>query len=194
MRKCDMKDANWLFSWRNDIQVHAGGRSVLELGCGQGADSQILASQGLRVVSVDLDVEALACCQPIEGCLPVNADISSSLPFRDDEFCFVLASLSLHYFSWADTLSIVQEIQRVLTDDGVLLMRVNSTQDILFGAGSGDEIEKNYYLNNGQKKRFFEMDDVRSMLNGMTITGLRHETIDRYGKDKRVWVAQATVQ
>ncbi|MBT4161082.1 MAG: class I SAM-dependent methyltransferase [Gammaproteobacteria bacterium] len=190
-RRRPMKDASWLQPWIEEIYERAAGNYVLELGCGEGLDSSILSAQGLEFISIDIDFESLTNCSQIQGCQPINADLSSKLPFPDNAFNFVLASLSLHYFSWKNTLEIVYEIRRVLTPEGMILIRVNSTKDINFGAGVGEEIEKNYYLNSERKKRFFDKTAVETVLAGMNIRSLLHETIDRYGKDKQVWVACA---
>ncbi len=191
MRHGAMKDADWLLPWVNEIKVQTNDQLLLELGCGQGADSMTLTSHGFQVVSLDLDSSALGYCRKIKGCFPIQADLSATLPFSDNTFGFVLASLSLHYFSWDDTLSIVSELKRILGQEGMLLMRVNSIEDVNFGAGIGLEIEKNYFQNNGRMKRFFEEKDVRAALAGMSILEIRHDTIDRYGKDKQVWIAHA---
>ena len=187
-----MKDAHWLEPWMNELLVHTKGKPLLELGSGGGIDSQKLTSYGFEVVSVDLRLDALAQCRAIEGCFPINADISAKFPFPDSSFSFILASLSLHYFSWRETNSIMEEIRRVLAENGMLLIRVNSTEDVNFGAGTGEEIERNYYLIDGQRKRFFERRDVELMLQGLRPGELWHETIDRYGKEKNVWVTYAT--
>jgi hypothetical protein len=49
----------------------------------------------------------------------------------------MIADLSLHYFSWDETKKIVNEIKRVLKEDGFLLVRVNSVNDTNYGAGKG---------------------------------------------------------
>lgn len=186
-----MKDANWLEPWLDEISVLADSDPVLELGCGQGRDTATLTAREIDVVSVDLDLAALAICGEIDRCLPLRTDIARMLPFRDNTFAFVLASLSLHYFAWQETTAIIGEICRVLTPGGVLLVRVNSTGDVNYGAGRGEEIEPRYSLIDGQKKRFFSKGDVESVLDGMQVDVLRHESIDRYTREKRVWLARA---
>ena len=171
--------------------MYAGSTPILELGSGRGLDTEQLTSYGFEVVATDLRVDVLRIARDFDGCYPLNVDHSSGLPFRDKSFGFVLASLCLHYFSWDKTMSIIDEISRVMVDDGMLLLRVNSTDDVNFGAGLGAEIDKNYCIFEGQKKRFFEKEDVESMLARMLIKDLWHETIDRYGQEKHVWVAQA---
>lgn len=54
---------------------------------------------------------------------------------------------SLHYFNNEAIKSIVEEIKRVLITDGYIIVRVNSVNDINYGAGNGEEIEKNFYFN-----------------------------------------------
>ena len=187
-----MKDAHWLDPGIDTIRDQTQGQALLELGCGRGADTGVLVSRGFNVVALDLNAEALNDCLVNPGCTPVRADVSATLPFADNSFRFLLASLSLHYFNWEETLAIASEIQRVLASGGMLLMRVNSTEDVNFGAGSGEALESDYFRRvNGQEKRFFKAAHVRAMLQNLTLLDIAHETIDRYGKDKNVWVAHA---
>ena len=83
------------------------------------------------------------------------------------------------------------EVKRVMTSPGLMLMRLNAVDDVNFGAGQGVELEPGFYLNNGRTKRFFDKSAVESVLDQMQIKSLEHQTIDRYGKDKQVWVVHA---
>lgn len=186
-----MKDSSWLIPWMEFIRKHAENNLLLELGCGEGLDSRVLSDHGFNVIPLDINFESLAECSEIEGCFPVQADVSARLPFPDSSFGIVLASLCLHYFDWATTLQIIADVRRVLTSTGMLLLRVNSIEDVNFGAGKGIELEQDYYLNGTRTKRFFDRPAVESILKDMHIQSLEHQTIDRYGKDKQVWVAHA---
>ena len=64
----------------------------------------------------------------------ICADHSYPLPFADAVFDGVVASLSLHYFSHAATASMICEIARVPEPRGVLVFRVNATDDVEYGA------------------------------------------------------------
>jgi len=46
----------------------------------------------------------------------------------------VVASLSLHYFSWEEALAITQGVRDVLRPGGMLLCRLNSTENQNLGA------------------------------------------------------------
>ena len=55
-----MLDDNWLDRWLAALVQRCAGRPVLELGCGDGRDSAILARAGLDVVALDRSVQSIA--------------------------------------------------------------------------------------------------------------------------------------
>jgi ubiquinone/menaquinone biosynthesis C-methylase UbiE len=88
----------WLERW-----LHLPGRNreapVLDLGCGAGDDARFLSRRGFRVVAADFSEKALEITRRrAPGTRPVLVDLTRSLPFPDDHFGAVVASLSLHYF------------------------------------------------------------------------------------------------
>ena len=93
----------------------------------------------------------------------VNGVLPEPLPFRTATFDYVVAGLSLHYFRWEDTHTIIDEIGRVLQADGALIFRVNSTEDVAHGAGRGEEVEPNLFLQQGRYKRFFTASMCREL-------------------------------
>ena len=54
----------------------------------------------------------------------------------------------------------MKEIKRILKMNGILLARVASINDFNFGAGCGDEREKNFFFEGDYTKRFFDQEDV----------------------------------
>ena len=81
-------------------------------------------------------------------------------PIDDETYSLVIADLSLQYFNNKDTIHIMNEIKRILKTDGILLARVASVNDFNFGAGVGEELEKNFYFEGDYTKRFFDLEDV----------------------------------
>jgi len=184
-------DDNWLVEWIDLIRQHADDGFVLELGSGPGRDSGILTGNGLDVVALDISLESLLICCRVENCMPVQCDLSGELPFPDNAFNVILASLSLHYFSWDTTVGILAEVKRVLSPRGMLLMRVNATDDYNFGAGQGTMLERDFYENDTRMKRFFDEESVISMLTDFNVQAAKHQAIDRYGKVKMIWEVHA---
>jgi hypothetical protein len=102
----------------------------------------------------------------------------------------VVASLSLHYFPWPETLALAQRIRDVLAPAGFLLCRLNSTNDHNYGASGHQAIDGNYYLVNGEPKRFFSEPAVRELFaSGWHVHALQEKVIQRYAHAKHVWEA-----
>lgn len=77
------------------------------------------------------------------------------MPFSDDSFELIIADLSLYYFKELDTIKILKEIRRILASGGHLIFRVNSVNDVNYGAGKGKIIEHHLYeTSDGRLKRF----------------------------------------
>jgi SAM-dependent methyltransferase len=160
---------------------------ILELGCGEGRDTAQLGKLG-DVVAVDLGEASLRLCrQSVPGAMLICADLSHRLPIRTGAFSTVVASLSLHYFSWETSRRLVAEIRRVMTRDGMLIVRVNSTRDTEHGAVGHAEIEPNFYNVAGASKRFFDRRSVLDLFGGWKIDAMEERCIMRYARPKWIW-------
>lgn len=101
------------------------GRRILDAGCGSGPLFAALRDQGAVVTGFDRSVGMLAQARRRLGAdadLRV-ADLAEPLPYPDNTFDDVIASLVLHYLrDWGPTLA---ELRRVLTGGGRLIASVN---------------------------------------------------------------------
>jgi SAM-dependent methyltransferase len=187
-----MKNDPWLDKWLELLQKKSAGGYVLELGCGNGLDTVDLLSAGCKVVAMDIEMENLVeCAASVPGADILQADIGKPLPFAKGSASVIIASLSLHYFSWDVTLQIASELKRCIKNDGLLLARFNSVNDHHYGSLSTLEIEPNFYKVGTSTKRFFDENSVRLFLQGWNIQFLKENIIDRYKKPKYVWEAMA---
>lgn len=185
------KDSDkWLDRWLEKIIGASGGKAILELGCGEGRDTQQLCDAGLQVVGWDGSKDAIdIALQRNLDCSFHIGDIRSDLPNDGVSYPAVIASLSLHYFTWEETLEVVEKIHTSLADGGLLLVRVNSTDDVNYGAIGYPEIEPNYYQVSGNAKRFFDENALETIFAVDKWNTLLREknTIYRYEKPKFVW-------
>lgn len=100
------------------------GRRVLDAGCGSGPLTAALRDRGAIVTGVDLSAAMIDLARQRLGPDAVLhvADLAGPLPFEDDCFDDVVASLSLHYLGeWAGPLV---ELRRVLRPGGRLILSV----------------------------------------------------------------------
>lgn len=184
MRIQEIADYRWLDAWQSNLK----NQTVLELGAGSGADTRLLRNQVANLTATDLTANSE---------LGIKAlDHSQPLPFRDNSFTVVIASLTLHYFSWLTTVAIIKEIKRILQPSGLLICRLNSTNDIHYGAVGYEQIEPGLFNVKGQAKRFFSEQDIQQLWQrntGWQIEACQEKQIDRYLQPKTIWEFAARV-
>src|SRR5205823_11455907 len=113
--------------------VHTRDRA-LDLGCGTGAFTALLAEAGAKPVGVEIAEAALSRAQVAHPQLKfVLAEIDGALPFEDGAFDVVWASEVIEHV--ADTAPWLSEVRRVLLPTGRLLLTTpnHPRLAILFG-------------------------------------------------------------
>jgi SAM-dependent methyltransferase len=179
----------WLSPWLPLLREHAADQPVLELGCGSGHDTATLLAAGLSVVAMDLSTEAVRQARDrAPGARFHVQDLRDPWPADATNLGGAVASLSLHYFPWHVTQQLVARIHHTLRPGGMLLCRLNSTDDHHFGASGHPAIEPHYYLVDGQPKHFFDRADIDHLFSsGWRTLSVRSPTIHRYAQPKQIW-------
>ncbi|MGE4527640.1 MAG: class I SAM-dependent methyltransferase [Rhodospirillaceae bacterium] len=179
----------WLTRWLPLLRERAGSDLLLEIGCGHGDDTAVLARAGLRVHAFDLSRVSVAVTKArVPSACVECRDIREEFPAQARELGVIVASLSLHYFSWSETQALVQRIRSTLRPGGVFLCRLNSTQDHNFGASGYPEVEPNFFLVNGATKRFFDEPSINLLFSdGWKRISLEHFVSYKYLKPKALW-------
>lgn len=150
----------WLDEYKEILESNKD-NEILDLGCGIGADTLYLIERGYNVLSCDFSNEALKSIQDnIPNSKTLYLDMMKKFPIKDNTYSLIIADLSLHYFDNETTIHIMREIKRTLKNNGILLSRVASVNDFNFGAGVGEELERNYYFEGDYTKRFFDFEDI----------------------------------
>ena len=175
---------NWLECY---MHLFRENDRIIELGCGEGFLSGFLLEKGFDVLSTDISESIL---EKLKTRIPeaetLQLDINKKLPFGDCSFNIIIADLCLHYFSETETVNIIKEVKRILTDGGYFFCRVNSDKDINYGAGEGLEIEEGFYKKNGHLKRFFSKDMVRKYFEDWKSLSVTDKTTLKYEYEKNI--------
>lgn len=92
---------------------------VLEVGCGSGDISSLVAEDTQQFIGIDPDVAAIHDAQKKYKYIDFRIGHGESLAFADNRFDLVLFTLSLHH---QDSTQALKEADRVLKNDGNLLI------------------------------------------------------------------------
>jgi SAM-dependent methyltransferase len=189
-----MQTDPWLDRWLPQIRQHAAGAPVLEIGCGSGADTATLVGAGLKVVAFDLSASAVErAAELVPKATFLVRDVREDFPDEVQGTGVVIASLSLHYFAWSETVTLFDRVRQTLRSGGLFLCRLNSTQDVNFGAAGHPEIEPHYYLVDGEPKRFFDRACVDTLVrSGWHVLSVQHMHTGKYLKPKALWELACT--
>ena len=189
-----LRSDSWLDSFSDKIALCE--TPIIDLGCGNGVDTKYLVENGKQVISCDYAPNAV---KNIKINFPELYgaecfDMRDGLPFPDNYTDLIVADLTLHYFSTLTTHRIIDDLKRVLRKGGILLFRVNSTNDINHGAGEGLEVEHHYYKSNDNcYKRFFDKEDILLFWGDWDILSLQNKMMYRYDLPKDLWEVAARV-
>jgi SAM-dependent methyltransferase len=166
----------WMPTWL-PVLVAARAQTVLDVGCGNGADAVSLAGEGFSVAALDYSAVALARARARAAANGVvvdfrQADMAVPLPYGDGHFDAVMSNVAMHMFDDRTTRHIVTEMGRVLRPGGLLLLHVNSIEDMAyrtehFGRARVQTLEADFYREmDGQTMHFFSEDYCRDILAG----------------------------
>jgi SAM-dependent methyltransferase len=110
-------------SWQR-IELEAGGRPILDAGCGTGGFLAQLAACYPNRTLFGLDVDQLACQRAAaKSALPVCSGSINALPFREGVFAAVFSADVLCHGA-VDERSAMLQFRRCLMDDGWLVVNV----------------------------------------------------------------------
>ncbi|MBD8063273.1 class I SAM-dependent methyltransferase [Oceanitalea stevensii] len=122
------------------------GRRVLDAGCGSGPLAAELLRRGAVVTGLDASPAMVELARRRLGDdVPLHVgDLAEPLPFADDSFDDVVASLVLHYLEdWSAPLA---ELRRVLRPGGRLLLSVNHPNVRVFNFPQEDYFATREYV------------------------------------------------
>lgn len=117
-----------LLEWREILRLlkPQGGEKFLDVACGGGDLSLIIAKRGCQVHGVDISVDSIKKANLLgrkEACAFLVAD-AEQLPYKDSYFDKVVCSSSIEHFS--DDGKALREMNRVLKTNGIIVLTTDS--------------------------------------------------------------------
>jgi len=116
--------------WLNDESI----KNILDLNCGGGRHSALLAQFDLNVFSSDLSMTALNQAKGLLKKRGANSNLINAnsliLPFKSSFFDAVVFWRALHVFQRDDIPKVIAEIQRIIKPGGYILFSTRSNRNI----------------------------------------------------------------
>lgn len=178
---------DWLLPWHEQLRSM---KTALDVGCGDGFETERLTSWGLAVTATDIAEQALARSRErTPAARHLLADARAMPELEHAGFDLVIAHLSLHYFDRAGTLAAFAELARVLKSGGLLLACVNADDDRNYGAPAKASAGWDLTVIDGVPKQFFsEIKLCEALGSGLyEIESLNKRSTLRYGAPKSLW-------
>jgi cyclopropane fatty-acyl-phospholipid synthase-like methyltransferase len=126
------------------------GKTLLELGCGNGRDAVFFAEKGKRVSALDLSSQAIQSLSSmdIKNAEFFNQDFSQLSNFKNIDY--VYSRFTLHSIDEETEQIVFQQLPKVLTKGGLFLLEARSLND--------DKLEKNFGIDHF--RRYLDYDET----------------------------------
>lgn len=99
------------------------GMSILDVGCGTGSHLEMYQRYKCNLYGLDLSPSMLSVARERLGnTAQLDLGDATNMPYDDKKFDLVMSMLSLHEMSPGTRAAVLQEIKRVLRDDGWVLL------------------------------------------------------------------------
>lgn len=162
--------------------------TVIELGCGRGADTSFLLQTGHRIISCDVSRDAL---DELERKHPkasvMQFDMRDDFPLETSSADVVVASLCLHFFTDDETEAILREIRRILRPNGAFLCRMNSERNRIPNIKGETSLGSGMYMTSEGLKRFYDEALIKRTFSGWEIESIQEYSTIKFSREKTLW-------
>jgi bifunctional enzyme CysN/CysC len=141
-----------------------GGRSILEIGCGNGRDASFFSRQGHAVTALDRSAAAIEKCREDYADLAIDflaGDMTEHADVLRDGFDLVYSRFVLHAMPLQEEIGTLQAAFSALRPGGEILIECRSINDPL--ARQGEVIGPTERIH-GHYRRFIIMEDLQARL------------------------------
>ena len=162
------------------------GKTLIDLGCGNGRDSLFFAKQGMQVVAIDLSRSAIDQLnqQPVENARFVCGDFIASDVHQPDSYDYAYSRFTIHAINQKQETMLLQTMFRALKPGGKFFIEVRSVNDPLYGKGKA--VERNAFFYDNHYRRFIVRDELAHRLEngGFRVEYVKEQTgFAPYGND-----------
>ena len=159
--------------------------TLLDLGCGDGRDAIYFSRKGLKVTAIDFSSIAMKRLRIQNPNLQCILGGIRNMEFKENGFDVVYSHLSLQYFDDETTSHILDNIYKILVNNGLLFIKCKSVDDQLYGQGEkvGEDIFwkvhlRHFFSKEYMVKKLYQFKDIRVRKNTSIYQGKKSIFID----------------
>lgn len=136
------------------------GKTLVDLGCGNGRDALFFADIGLNVLAIDLSDTAIEQLRSLkkQNIRFVCGDFINCEEHKPEIYDYAYSRFTIHAINVNQERLLLQSMYRSLKKNGKLFIEVRSVHDPLYGRGEAQERNAFYYDNH--YRRFIVMDEL----------------------------------
>lgn len=144
------------------------GKTMLELGCGNGRDAVYFAGLGINVIAIDMSGAAIEMLKDmkIANTEFICGDFINNDIHKASIYDYVYSRFTIHSINQNQEKVLLQNMYRSLKSGGKFFIEVRGIKDTLFG--KGEALERNAYFYDNHYRRFIVMQEL---VNSMTELG-----------------------
>ncbi|MGG0814201.1 class I SAM-dependent methyltransferase [Paenibacillus alvei] len=147
------------------------GKTLVELGCGNGRDSLFFAENDLQVIAIDQSHNAILNLR--SSCTYSNIefrvdDFIHSDVLKPNSFDYIYSRFTLHSITEEEEAVLLHNVYQSMKKDGQLFIEARSVKDEIFGLG--EEVGRNAYFYNEHYRRFIVMEELVQKLQAIGFT------------------------
>lgn len=162
------------------------GKTLVDLGCGNGRDALFFAKQGIQVVGIDLSHSAIDQLnqQPVRNARFLCSDFIASDTYQSESYDYAYSRFTIHAINQKQEAMLLQAMFRALKQGGKFFIEVRSVNDPLYGKGKA--VERNAFFYDNHYRRFIVRDELVGSLEkrGFRVEYAREQTgFAPYGND-----------
>lgn len=148
------------------------GKTMVDLGCGNGRDTVYFAGHGLKMTAIDLSDSAISLLkqQSIPNAEFICADFVNQPDPHGQGYDYAYSRFTIHSINQPQERVLLRSIFRTLRPGGKFFIEVRSIHDPLFGRG--EALERNAFFYDNHYRRFIVLDELKA---GLLEEGFRIE-------------------
>lgn len=180
-------EGKYAMQFPGDIEIKFFGRmskkeslyrkKALDFGCGVGRNLLFMNKLGLESYGIEISKQAVerANNKLFKEGYEARAQVydGKKIPFDDDFFDFIISFGVLDHILFSEAKELMEELKRVLKDDGQMLLVIHSYFDSHFGRG--EKIDENTFIINfgkveiGLPQHYFTEKEVKEVIKGFEL-------------------------